>query len=562
MHPRVPPDPPGHNKVFSGPPFTEWVRHFAWNDCETTREWGNMGQKFSGREAKRRLDLMTKRGAFFFVVFLLLLLPISPARGAEPKNVILLIGDGMGPQAVGLAVYYNLFMNGPGKPLNLEKLMAAGNTGYCLTYQYGTVVTDSASAATALASGVKTRDAIIGKDHDGRPMKSVVDIAQGLGKSTGVISTTRLTHATPAAFYAHTVRRDEENEIAFQLIERGDLTIAFSGGARHFIPQGARVENHPDLKNIGKAAGWGSSVRKDSQDLVLAAKKKGYFLVTNEKEVLSLDAGKAEKVLGLFATSDFPSAIDRQPQHQTGVPPLPLLTAKGLEILNKNPRGFFLMVEGGQVDYVEHGNDIGSVLREMLELDEALGVAMAFVEANPDTLLIVTADHDTGGMAIAYSSYQPPQPVKLSSGETWQTKYNFGEKAIFEKMAKQKKSFLKMAIDSKGDPAVFKKEVEENSAFTLTEEQAAAIVGKDSKGAVPAPKEYREFYGSGNPSPMMGRLFGKEMNTAWAVGTHTHTPVMIFGKGPGAERLRGLIDNTWVPQIIAQGWGATLPAAK
>ena len=100
-----------------------------------------------------------------------------PAQGAEPKNVILLIGDGMGPEAVGLAIYYNRFMNGMDKRLNMERLMAAGNTGYCLTYQYGTVVTDSASAATALASGVKTRDAIIGKDHEGRSMKTLVDIA-------------------------------------------------------------------------------------------------------------------------------------------------------------------------------------------------------------------------------------------------------------------------------------------------------------------------------------------------------------------------------------------------
>ena len=505
---------------------------------------------------------MKKIGSGFLIVFLLFFIPFSLGQGAEPKNVILVIGDGMGPQAVGLAVYFNLFMNGPGKPLNMERMMAAGNTGYCLTYQYGTVITDSASAATALASGVKTRDAIIGKDHDGRAMKSVVDIAKSLGKSTGVISTTRLTHATPAAFYAHIIHRDRENEIASQLIERGDLMIAFSGGARHFIPQGTKVEDHPDLKSISKAAGWGSSTRKDSQDLVLSARNKGYSLVANEKELLALDAGKTEKVLGLFATSDFPSAIDRQPQDLTGVPTLPQLTAKGLEILKKNPQGFFLMVEGGQVDYVEHGNDVASVLREMLELDQAIGVAMAFAEANPDTLLVVTADHDTGGLAIAYSSHQPPQAIKLSNGETWQTKYNFGERGIFEKMAKQKKSFMKMAIDSKGNPAVFKKEVEENSAFTITDEQAAALLARDSKGAFQATKDYGEFYGRSNPAPLMGRLFGKEMNTAWAVGTHTHTPVMIFGMGPGAERFRGLIDNTWVPQIIAQGWGAVLPAPK
>ncbi len=488
----------------------------------------------------------------------------SPAQGAGAKNVILLIGDGMGPQAVGLAIYYNRFMNGPEKPLHMEKLMKTGNTGYCLTYQYGTVVTDSASAATALASGVKTRDAIIGKDHNGRSMKSLVDIAQELGKSTGLISNTRMTHATLAAFYANIIHRDMENEIAAQLVERGNLTIALSGGAQHFIPAGAKVEDHPDLKGIDKKAGWGRSRRKDHRDLVEEAKKKGYSLAANEKELLALDPQKTEKLFGLFSASAFPSAIDRQPQYQTGVPALSLLTEKALQILKKNPRGFFLMVEGGQVDWVEHGNDVASVLHEMMELDQAIGLVMAFAKENPDTLIIVTADHVTGGLAIAYSHHNPPAAVKLPSGETWKTKYNFADKTIFEKMARQKKSFQKMVMDSKGNPADLKKEVEENSAFRITEEQAAALLMKDAKGAFPAPKDFREFYvytGS-NPAALMGRLFGKEMNTFWAVGTHTHTPVMIFGSGPDSEKLRGLLDNTDLPKIIAREWGTSLPASK
>jgi alkaline phosphatase len=507
---------------------------------------------------------MKKIGSGFFIVFLLFFIPFSLGQGAEPKNVILVIGDGMGPQAVGLAVYYNLFMNGPGKPLNMERLMAAGNTGYCLTYQYGTVTTDSASAATALASGVKTRDAIIGKDHDGRAMKTITDVALQGKKSVGVISNTRMTHATPAAFYAHVGHRDMENEIASQLMERGDVHVAFSGGAQHFIPEGIKVEEHPDLKRISNAAGWGSSRRKDKRDLIYEARMKGYEFVTTEEQLKNLDTQTTAKALGLFSASGFPSAIDRQPQHQTGVPTLTQMTEKALEILKKNPEGFFLMVEGGQVDWVAHGNDVASVLHEMMELDQAVGAIMKFASGNPETLVIVTADHDTGGLAIAYTNQNPPGPVKLPTGETWKTKYNFAERTIFEKMAKQKKSFQKMAIDSKGDPAALKREVEENSAFSLTLEQSAALLARDSKGSFSPTKDYKEFYvyGAGNPSAMMGRLFGKEMNTAWAVGTHTHTPVMIFGTGPGAERFRGLIDNTWVPQIIAQGWGAVLPAPK
>ena len=507
---------------------------------------------------------MRKVGSLFLVVFLLLFISISLGQGAEPKNVILLIGDGMGPQAVGLAIYYNLFMNGSGKPLNLERMMAAGNTGYCLTYQYGTVVTDSASAATALASGVKTRDAIIGKDHDGRTMKSLADIALQGKKSVGIISNTRMTHATPAAFYAHVVHRDMENEIASQLLERADIQVALAGGAQHFVPAGTKVEEHPDLKGISRSAGWGKSGRKDNKDLIAEAKGKGFAFVANYQELSALDVQKTGKVLGLFSASSFPSAIDRQAHHRTGVPTVFEMTEKALGILKKNSQGFFLMVEGGQIDHVAHGNDVASVLHEMIEFDQAIGLAMSFAEANPDTLLIVTADHDTGGLAIAYSNYHPPAPVKLKSGETWRTKYNFAEMGIFEKMAKQKKSFMKMALDSKGNPAALRQEVEENSAFALTQEQAEWILSLDPQRGTPKPREANDWalYNQNNPVAMMGRLFGREMNTAWAVGTHTHTPVMIFGKGPGAERFRGLIDNTWVPQIIAQGWGAILPAPK
>ena len=284
---------------------------------------------------------MKKIGSGFIIAFLLFFTPFSLALGAEPKNVILVIGDGMGPQAVGLAVYYNLFMNGPGKSLNMERMMAAGNTGYCLTYQYGTVATDSASAATALASGVKTRDAIIGKDHDGRTMKTLTDVALQGKKSVGIISNTRMTHATPAAFYAHAVHRDMENEIASQLIERGDVHVAFSGGAQHFIPEDTKIEDHPDLKGIVKAAGWGSSRRKDKRDLIAEARRKGYQFVSTEEQLKNVDPQSAAKTLGLFSASGFPSAIDRQPQHKTGVPTLTQMTEKALEILEKESRGVF-----------------------------------------------------------------------------------------------------------------------------------------------------------------------------------------------------------------------------
>jgi alkaline phosphatase len=121
-----------------------------------------------------------------------------------------------------------------------------------------------------------------------------------------------------------------------------------------------------------------------------------------------------------------------------------------------------------------------------------------------------------------------------------------------------------MVVDSQGIPADLKREVEENSAFSLSEEQAAYVLAKDPKTGFPATKDYGEFYvyGTNNPMALMGRLFGKETNTAWAVGTHTHTPVMVIANGPSGEKFRGLLDNVDIPQIIAREWGAILPQPK
>ncbi len=501
---------------------------------------------------------------FLAILAAILVWPALLQASSAPKNVILFIGDGMGPEAVGLLVYYNRFMKGEESKLNLERLMLSGNTGYCLTNQYGTVVTDSASAATALACGVKTRDGMIGKDHEGRPLKSILDVAREKGKSTGLISNTRITHATPAGFYAQVLHRDMEAQIALQLVEEGKVDVALSSGAQFFIPKGTRVEEHQALGSTPKEAGWGVSKREDERDLVEQARRRGYAIVAHAQELQRLDPAANPKILGLFGATAFPLAIDRQPQSVKGIPRLGEMTLKSLEVLSRNPQGFFLMVEAGQIDWAAHCNDVATLLHEMMEMDEALGVILDFTKTHPETLVILTADHDTGGLAIAYHGFNPPAPVKLASGETWKSKYNFNEKAIFERMARQNKSLFKMVLDSKGDPASLKKQLEQHSGFVISEEQAQMVLAKDPSLGYPAPREFTEFYvyGSMNPVALLGRILGRELGTAWAVGTHTHTPVMIMAQGPMAERFRGLLDNTEVAKILAKAWGGELPSMK
>lgn len=504
-----------------------------------------------------------KVGILGIMVALVLLGPFG-ARAEGPKNIILMIGDGMGPQAVGLMIYYNKFSGREGRRLNIERLMAMGNTGYCLTYQYETVVTDSASAATALACGVKTRDGMIGKDPEGRPLKSIIDVAKTKGKATGLISNTRITHATPAGFYASVLHRDMEDVIASQLVGEGKVDVALSSGAQFFIPKGTKVEEHPMLKATAQAAGWGESKRNDERDLLKEALEKGYQIVASREDLQSLGRRKDRKVLGLFGAVAFPAAIDRRPEMNTGVPRLAEMTKKALEILSSDPEGFFLMVEAGQIDWAEHANDVASVLHEMLEMDEALGVVLDFAQKDPSTLVIVTADHDTGGLAMAYNSYKPPKPVGLASGEVWKTKFNFNDGSIFEKIMSQKKSFYRIIMDSKGDPIKLINELETHTPYRISQEQAKEILAKDQEMGYPVPCDQKHFYvyGSMSPSAKLGRMVGKEVGVAWAAGTHTHTPVMIMAKGPWADRFRGLLDNTQVALIMAKAWGARLPAYK
>jgi len=496
----------------------------------------------------------------------IVLLSVSPVLGeaSTPKNIILVIGDGMGPEAVGLLLYYNRFFPGAKEELNVERLMRLGNTGYCLTYQYGTIVTDSASAATAMACGVKTRDGMIGKDQDGRPMKSILDVARKRGKATGLISNTRITHATPAGFYAAVLHRDMESSIASQFVEESKVDVALSSGAQFFIPKGTNVEAHELLRSTPKAAGWGPSKREDDRDLVMEARAKGYSIVASERELKELDPGSTRRILGLFGGVAFPLAIDRQPQMATGIPRLGDMTRKAIEVLSKNPDGFFLMVEAGQIDWAEHANDVAATLHEMMEMDEALGVIMEFAQRDPSTLVILTADHSTGGLAIAYNAHNPPKPVVLATGETWKSKFNFNDGSIFEIMLKQRKSFTRMVLDSRGDPGTLKKEVEENSAFSITLEEASRVLARDPEKGFPIPCDQQDFYVSGsmNSSALLGRLLGKKTGTAWAVGTHTHTPVMIVAAGPMSEKFRGLLDNTQVASIMAEAWGEKLPEPR
>lgn len=491
------------------------------------------------------------------------------------KNVILMIGDGMGLQQISLAMLYRQLRKSTDPELGLEILMDNKNSGIMRTSSYGDIVTDSAAAATTLSCGIKTLNQIVAMDPNGYACETVLEKAAKMGKATGLVSTTRLTHATPASFAAHQVFRNMENEIAEDMIEKHDVDVLLSGGTRHFIPQFIdEVKQTPmkvsDLKECEKINSSinGKSKRKDQKNLIATAKSKGYKFVCSAKQLEKVPANKQTKVLGLFSHSVFPMIQERN--QIPSIPKLAELTKKSLDILSKKKNGFFLMVEGGLIDYAGHDNDAGTMLQETLDFDEAVQVVLDYVKRHPDTLLLVTADHETGGFGFAYGK-KIGFEMALPSGLHYQKPFNFAPFTKFDYLDSQKKSFRAMVKPiekklypkdpTKADPNYGMEQatrelievVQGNSNYTLTVEQARIVLIRKPGRGDAEPDDFSSFYVHASIHPdMLGRVLADQNHAVWATGTHTSTPVLVMAMGPRryAERVRGYIDNTEIAKII------------
>ena len=272
----------------------------------------------------------------------------------KPKNIILLIGDGMGVAQVFMGITANKGM------LNLVNMK---EIGFSKTQSADKYITDSAAGGTALACGVKTKNHSLGVDENGKPVMSILAYSEEHDKATGLVSTSAITHATPASFVAHTPDRVKYELIAKQLTNSG--VDVFIGGGYDFFAH-----------------------RSDSVNLINELQNKGYKIYQNIEEVPDDYHGK----LGILTA----------PKHNPKLPErgnlLPEATEEALKVLDKaSKEGFFLMVEGSQIDWGSHQNDVAYITREMLDFDKAIGIALDYAAKHKNTLVIVTADHETGG---------------------------------------------------------------------------------------------------------------------------------------------------------------------
>jgi alkaline phosphatase len=281
------------------------------------------------------------------------------------KNVIFMIGDG-----TGIAQLYSGQLHEVGSDgyLHAQRLPI---TGIVKTYSEDNLITDSASGTTAYSCGIKTDNGVIAQDSEGNECVTLMELAQQAGMKTGLVATSGVTHATPASFATHIDSRNKYSEIAEQMVE-SEVDVILGGGLEYFIPSDSAGSN-----------------REDQLNLLSSLRDQGYSVVLDRQAMVEEDS---EQIVGLFSPSGMPS--------ENRVPSLAEMTNKAVESLSSNENGFFLMVEGSQIDWGGHANETPYVVREVKDFDDAIGVVLTFAQENPGTLVIITADHETGGMTI------------------------------------------------------------------------------------------------------------------------------------------------------------------
>ncbi|KAA0955998.1 alkaline phosphatase [Sporosarcina sp. ANT_H38] len=415
-------------------------------------------------------------------------------NNAEIKNVIFLIGDGMG---VSYTSAYRYLKDDPTTSFVEKTEFDNYLVGQQMTYPEDPdqTITDSASAATAMSAGVKTYNAAIAVDNDKSNVKTVLEAAKDTGKSTGLVATSEITHATPAAFGAHNENRKNMDAIAndyYNELINGEhkIDVLLGGGKSNF--------------------------ERLDVNLTESFKNDGFSYVTTKEDLLN---DTNDQILGLFATSGLPKMIDRPDD----IPSLEDMTTTAIDRLSKNDKGFFLMIEGSQIDWAGHDNDIVGAMSEMEDFEKAFKAAIEFAKKDKHTLVVATADHSTGGFSIGADG-----------------NYNWLSDTI--KAAKRTPSFMANEISKGADVEATLKNYIDQDLLPLTETEIESVIAAGEKAS--------------DINNTIKTIFDKRSYTGWTTGGHTGEDVPVYAFGPSKDRFAGLLDNTDHAQIIFEILGA------
>ncbi|KAG2385543.1 hypothetical protein C9374_003358 [Naegleria lovaniensis] len=431
-----------------------------------------------------------------------------------PKNVIFMIGDGFGPAAQTFARVMMKNSVEHNKSLALDSFLV----GSSRTFSSDSDVTDSAAGATAFSCALKSYNGAIGVDPSKKPCGTLLEAALKKGMRTGLVATNPVTDATPAAFSAHVSYRSMQDKIAYQQIRmmadlfgkihdrKYGIDIILGGGRSYFLPK--------------ESSG---SLRKDSIDLVQTAKDQGYQYVTNVDELLKVDK---LPLLGLFAPTTMKYTIDRLKTNEPE-PTLPQMTTKALELISKdNKNGFFLMVEGSRIDHCAHSNDIACQWQEVIAYNEAFKIVQEFAANNPDTLVISTADHETGG-------------ITLNRDVDGDSEYAFYTEQI--RPIKHSTEYIANLIT---DPTNFTQ-----VSLVLSENGIPNLTFDEHK-----------LMQSIQPPLMFGidEVINRRARIGFSTRGHTAVDVNVYSFGPGSQNYYGNRDNTDLGKIVANLLGFNL----
>ncbi len=432
-----------------------------------------------------------------FTVLLALLFIFVPAESARVKNVIIFIGDGMSISTMSLARWYN-----DGQPLCWDRYVC----GLVQTHSADHLITDSAAAATAMATGYKTRSgflSVLPDEMDRAPVATVLEGARLTGKSTGLVVTCNLQHATPAAFAAHYPNRSDYETICEQMVYN-NVEVLLGGGLKYFTE------------------------RKDGEDLLKVLKEKGYTIITSPE---GLKSTTSSKLAGLFAEVDMSYELDRDEKKE---PSLAEMTEAAIKILSRNKKGFFLMVEGSKIDWANHDQDPVASASDMMAFDRAVRVGLDYALREKNTAVIVVADHSTGGLTISSQTgsssserkkigqFIKPLKAATSTGETLE-------------------KFLKVEMT----PAEIKAIISERYGLdNLTDEELKTITDYLAVAAR-NPKQ------AGKLKSIVGPMISKRSMIGWATAGHTAEEVALAVYHPEGLRPCGVIDNSEIGRYMA-----------
>jgi alkaline phosphatase len=438
---------------------------------------------------------------------------VSPEKyEEEARNVILMVSDGMSSGTLTMADL--MLRRRDGRRSNWLTLYDENRTkrGLMDMASLDSIVTDSAAASASWGGGKRVNNGSLNIGPNGEEHTPVLSVFKDAGKGTGLVTTTRMTHATPAGFAANVPSRAMEDEIAVQYYER-KIDVLFGGGSRHFD----------------------KDRRADGRDLFDDFAQTGYHVVRHKKDLFNIPADR-KPALGIFFEDHVPYTLDHIniPEYRESVPTLAEMTQIALNRLSRDPNGFILQVEGGRVDHAAHGNDVGGLIYDQIAFDDAIGVVLEFAENNHDTLLIITTDHGNAnpGLNGAGSGYR-------DSNTNFDSIQNFT----------YTNNWILGGLSKDSTTAQVRERVEAATRHQITVDEAQIVIDAYNRVYHPV---YKIMW---SPYAVLGQILANYTSVNWIGDAHTADYVELTALGPGSESIGSFVKNTDLFTVMVESAG-------